>query len=753
MATAEAATLDSILGIDVSIFDFIARNSAPETRRKVVRTVSRVRLDSDTLVELARNNDYGAVEEHVKQLFKKGDKQSYILLLKNYIDIQRAYGFSAGEMEDMVRALLKYDLLNYSERKEMPKSHSCGDYADVHPVRSAVSNEFVHSLLACCKNPRLIKGLAAAMYNTGYARDDGLIIRLYSSIGDEESLAECAAHVSLGNAAVAAKRITDNELRSRAIRSAIASKLCDSIDSLKSAFDHGFFGYALQEGHALDLERLVDATVKDGVTRMAEKCWLENTLKAYSMLRTSYALEQDITRIDGKLDAMLFGCVRSGDYESFEAILRSHAPKKDIRDAVLRLNDELFRKEVESGGIRLEDGSISGFKDRDHFYWWAGFGYQKSDRRAGDICLEMGKYDLAIAFYRKLQNNGQLIFDTALEIAKRGDTSKAFQIFEQINLNDIYENKVDTDKEEFYKIIGSAILSLFINKTELSPDEIKELFNRKIKFGLVHGISVASDDSGLEVKVDFGHRKVAYARQRVSGEYRNDVSLFTQSGISPRGSLLKFYADKKAAENEAYWLRRLEGKVPVKRLVSSETFGNLAFNQIEVCDGVTLADAHYSTLQDALAIAFNLYNAINPGRDSHAEHLSLDYIRQRVKEFGVDPKWIYSVLRDNEIGIIHNDFAPRNLMIKGKELTVVDHEVYVYGHPVGMAVTLVRNPENIITPSEAKSLIRQARRRYPASDEYVAAMSILWDCRQARWYEQGSEKREWYLHDMKEVMK
>ncbi len=68
---ASVATLESSVGLNINIFDFLTRDSSESLRQKAVRGLSRVRCNSNTLKELAQNRDIEALEEAVSRLFTK----------------------------------------------------------------------------------------------------------------------------------------------------------------------------------------------------------------------------------------------------------------------------------------------------------------------------------------------------------------------------------------------------------------------------------------------------------------------------------------------------------------------------------------------------------------------------------------------------------------------------------------------------------------------------------------------------------
>jgi hypothetical protein len=281
---------------------------------------------------------------------------------------------------------------------------------------------------------------------------------------------------------------------------------------------------------------------------------------------------------------------------------------------------------------------------------------------------------------------------------------------------------------------------------------MKQLINDKICGMPIQDLSVKNGKGRLMIEIDFGKEKVVYEQQNVLGEKRNDVRLFKQKGLFSKDSALKFYEDSQHAEDEAYWIGLLEGKLPVQRIVSSERFGDLRFNQIELCNGKPLEKTDYNTLKDAIDMSFKLYDVVSKGDKAHVKHMTKDFVRERVSQFGIDADWIYETLKQNEAGIVHNDYAPRNFMV-GERLVPIDHECYVFGHPVGMAISMIKTHDNQITKEQAEELIAYARQRNPVSDDYVKAATLLWDCRQARRAEKGNEIHKWHINDMNEARK
>ena len=723
--TIAAGILERRVGLDSSIYDFISRNSSGELRRDAARGKSRVKSDSDSLKGLIESKDAEALDEKVSEIIADGSKEGIAAVLKNYLEIAMLSRFSKKQVKAIAEQAIRYELAEYSEGK------------------------FIRDFIEKCDDRSLVKRMADYLIRKD-TRDNSAVIAMYESIGDEEGLAGCAANVPLEHAINILEKIKNPKIKDSAVRHLLNPDFSETSgflvlsSALMQRGKSSFIGYLLKNGYEKEAEIFIGKLAK--AKEFSEEWEVAAVCNAYAALKRHFNSAKDSKRIDAKLEDIAISCISSGSYDAFEHIMPSYFYTNGFRKRILEHADSLLRKLVIEGTVRLEKGNISGFDAIDRFYFYAGYGYGKSDRRAGDICFNIGRYDIAAAFYRRLKDNAKLLFDSAVEIAKKGDMESAFRIFEEADLTN-----VDTDRKEFYQIIGSSILSLFINGTMLDVSKIKEIYNSRIKKGLIESISVSGGKDSLELRIDFGNRKIRYSRQRVDGECRNDVSIFTQSGISDNESALKFYQDRTMAEAEAFWLSALEGKVPVERLVSSESFGNLRFNQIELCRGKHFERAGYKMLKKAIDISFDLYDAVNSAEKGkqHSSDYSLDYIAERVSQFGVDAKEIHAALKKEAKGIIHNDYAPRNLMVEDGKIVVIDHECYVNSNPVAMAVSLVYNPENNITDEERKELIDYARSKSPCSDEYLEAAKLLWLCRQARRCNPKSKEYKWYVGEMK----
>jgi len=389
------------------------------------------------------------------------------------------------------------------------------------------------------------------------------------------------------------------------------------------------------------------------------------------------------------------------------------------------------------------------------------------------------------------------LYELGLEYARNGEYGKAIDLFAQADLRGRA-----TEDDAFFETIANTMFTINFFEPGYSLDKLKSMMNRRIKPGVVKRLFVSNGDG---LVVDFGNVEYEYQKDQVSGKCRNDVSRFNVrvsdkeyvgstlvSHHNHKEVALKFYNDKKDAEKESAWLDFFEehGRKDTPRLVSSGGFGDWHFNQIGMCEGMGFAEAISRARPDkrrrelvewAADKSISLYQlakkheAEMKKRTGMACSLSRHYYSERFDEFekqlrqkgygeladkvSESKEQVFKVLFENRIGIIHNDYAPRNmLVIPGQELVIIDHEDYAEGHPIIPVITFVKNPENRLSREDSERIILE-KMRWIASEgiascnpDVIKAANIFWDCRQARRCPEDKEKFEWYVNDLKEVM-
>ena len=60
----------------------------------------------------------------------------------------------------------------------------------------------------------------------------------------------------------------------------------------------------------------------------------------------------------------------------------------------------------------------------------------------------------------------------------------------------------------------------------------------------------------------------------------------------------------------------------------------------------------------------------------------IEFVLKKYPELTDHAKPLVSALMDSEITLIHGDFSPKNIMINGREISILDFEVAHFGHPM-----------------------------------------------------------------------
>ena len=392
--------------------------------------------------------------------------------------------------------------------------------------------------------------------------------------------------------------------------------------------------------------------------------------------------------------------------------------------------------------------------------------------------------------------NPPSLYERGIECAKQGDYGAAIGFFAEADLT-----RERTDDGEFYETVANTIFTINLLGPGYGLGKLKDTMNKRIKPGLVKRLSV-SDEDGLVV--DFGDIKFGYKKEQMPTKCRNDVSMFTQSksfsGITAdvtKKLALKFYGNREDARTEAFWLKFFgdSGKIYVPKLISAGNLDETYFNQMEMEEGaVNFAEMirrqsneadRSGLVKQAIELGLDIYQAIidrysaveaSIRKEGISIELSRQYYEERFDEFEAQLRKkgdhglavrlagcrddVIERVSENKTGLIHNDFAPRNLIFvpskdSGHKLVPLDHENYVRGNPLTQVISFVKNPENMLTEAASNRLIEDAKSRIgdsslmPVTSGLIRAMNIFWDVRQARRCPEDKEMFEWYVNDMK----
>lgn len=745
-------TLEQKVGLSDGIFDFISKNSSQFELKKLNES----RIYSETFEELLDKKDYNSIKKRISQIIDKNNKHGISSILANYSSLRDNYDFSDSQLAVIANSIKKHNFTYHEERVYSKHSKENDSVSLIHPINQL----FAPDLMKKCTDRKAIKNLADVI-SSDLMYDSIFVAEMYASIGDDDSLVKHSqSGLDFDNGFQVIQKIKNNDKRKKALLGLTPETKNELAHFIYEMNNHGVFDmvndcFSLNDSYK-EFEKIFDLALKTdfGVNNLGYSIDKLSVVKKglkrlgeHYETGTSVDRKKNISRIEGKMKKLVLRCIKEDNPEAFGRIdkFEWHSDKKFQRD-MIKTHDKLLKRKITTGAIHVVDEVIHDNGTFHKYDWQVSLSKKDNSKKCGGYAVQAGKYDLAIAFYKQLNANGHLIFDTALEIGKKGDIKQAFKVFEDTDLN-----KVNTNNNDFYQIVGSSLLSLYVKDKNLDFNEIKEIYNSRVKKGLIKKISV-SKGKNLEITVNFDNCKINYKQKTIKGDYRNDVKIFSQNGLSKSKSALKFYKDETHAKTEAEVLKVLKNNSSVVNLIGSGKFEDLYYNQIEICNGTFMNGANYGTLEKCLELGDKIIDEVNSGLNPKTnsdvplkvDKFSRKFVSDRVKRFGVDGSKLHDILTDEVEEIINTDYAPRNLMIEKGQPVSIDHECYKLGNRMSTAITLVRNPENNITEKQADKLISKYRERNMCSDEYITGIELLWCARQAVHLPSGSKKRNYY---------
>ena len=432
---------------------------------------------------------------------------------------------------------------------------------------------------------------------------------------------------------------------------------------------------------------------------------------------------------------------------------------------------------------------------------------------------ELGKLHAAVSGLANLKEAPARIQKLYLEFAKQSklaDEQIRKLSKEFARLTDVPEDAYNVLRAELLNCYSAKELKILLRETNIGNHQrfaqepgylAKCRQRRKAKLKQISPTALAKrlaleDDEAVDITITYKNGKAyRFHKQDIDVLSRNHVEVFEDEDIQ---SIIKVYPDKTNGLAEAFWLEFFDGKIPLKQLISSESYDGVIVNQIEKSKGPELTDALANVhdkkekFEDAIMTLVEMYKLIaeNPDyvkesldRIGYDYSLGRDYFKQRFDELeqrlmalqgnkDVDQSAVKAVLekmpeyrqkaevlRDNITGIIPYDYAPRNMVLEDR-FVPLDHECYKQGHPITAAVTLIKNPENDFSKELEQYLLHFAVYNFStlgvnSPQEVIEASNIFWNARQARVLakavlkgdaaKQDVEHLNWYLNDMRGV--
>lgn len=736
------------LGLHTGLFDIIMSYMPEESKRQAINSVKSFEFSREvfqSIVEDAKKGNTKDLEETVVSVLDQGKFSDGVVITSEFRNFKGMIpDYVIGKLGTWVTDnMLSRDDFNQERDNKTEVSFDFNKKRFSSMVDFNLVNAIKNYSLQ--NNPNILKAFADGLVRTSMP-DQALDI--YECLEDEQGIMNCLKKFEeIYNSDFGQKEFTEYWLESR-IRRQIEEKPFKDDNLMLEAlqmYDPQYCQFMKPKAIAKILKRN-PSFFKDEALRIADysilEGWKEGSHEQKLGIKTYKAyMKIDREDAESRLFDLVVELIRRGQKshlenlaDKFSNIFTPERKQRVIEEADNYISREA-RKPLGDYGRYLADSA----------YLIAGIGKDESRRRVERHLVIADKEDVAISSHKygfMNPDRWEKVYEIGLMASEEGLLDKAFKIFSDADLKD-----VNTNDNLFYNTIAKSILSGYMVNFSLNPDAVMNAINGEIKEGLVKKLEVSQDNSGLKIDIEFDNTNVSYKQSVIEGEYRNKVSIFTQKGLGDKEVALKFYTDKSHSDAEAFWLKALEGKVSIEKLISSERFGRIFINQIEKSSGQDVKNASFETLKDALNSGLRLYDTVS-SIDAPEEQVTLDYITERVSDFGINALDIYSAITKEGIGMIHFDYAPRNLMVENSNVVIIDHECYKKGHPVMMAVSLLYNPDNQITDLQRDELIDNVREQYPCSDELVSASKNLWLCRQARRCDVDSDEYKWYVGEM-----